>query len=160
MKKFNKSPLAVAMGSVVLSGFAVNASAELNPFAVTELSSGYMQVAVDLNNKVSESVCGSNNGAGAPHKKTEAKKAEGSCGESKCGAMMSGGKMNKGMEHACGAMMKGKEGACGMMGAAKSAEGMSHGSSDKAAHASCGSMMKGGEASCGAKVDEHKASGH
>jgi uncharacterized low-complexity protein len=51
-------------------------------------------------------------GSCAGNKATEgAKPSEGSCG-----AMMKDGKMKPGMEAACGAMMKGKEGACGNMG--------------------------------------------
>ncbi|MGZ4998020.1 MAG: hypothetical protein ACXV8P_12180 [Methylobacter sp.] len=125
MKKTNKTPLAAAMGAAVLSTFAVTAvNAEANPFGMTELSNGYMQVAEA--NKAGEMACGAAmggmqkpkaaEGACAGNKKTDAAKAtEGKCGESKCGAMMQGGKMKPGMEAACGAMMKGKEGACGNM---------------------------------------------
>ena len=90
---------------------------------------------------------------------------------------MSGGKMNKGMESTCGAMMKGKEGACGMMDMKHGEADKSnhdHGAEDKTAKSqehSCGAMMSGGkdgEASCGAmmkgngndsKVDADKAAG-
>ena len=151
MKKFTKSPLATAMGTLVLSGFAANVSADLSPFAISELSSGYMQVAADTGNKVNEGGCGAKNGANSP-----AKTSEGSCGEGKCGAMMSGGKMKPGMEHSCGAMMKSKEGSCGM-------GGMNHADDskkDKTSQGSCGAMMHGGkEGSCGAKVDADKAAG-
>lgn len=176
MKKLSKTPLAVAMGTAVLSGVAANANADSNPFAMTELSNGYMQVAVKYDAKQSHGACGSNatDASGKPVGKAngDAKKSEGACGEGMCGAMMSGGKMKKGMEQACGAMMKGKEGACGMMG------GMKHGDDDKAQKSkaeegscgammgsgksgemSCGAMMKGGEGSCGSKVDADKAAG-
>lgn len=132
MKKINKTPLAAAMGSAVLSTLAMTAAhAEANPFGLTELSSGYMQVAEShdaaatkpkegacgegkcgammkgksLNNKMDEGTCAS----------SKPKAAEGKCGEGKCGAMMENGKMKKGMEGVCGEMMKGKEGACGQM---------------------------------------------
>ncbi|QPK62438.1 hypothetical protein IVG45_16490 [Methylomonas sp. LL1] len=184
MKKFNKTPLTLAMGTAVISGFAVNANAESNPFAMNELSSGYMVAAAS--NKSSHGACGGNvadangnkiNGAHKEDSKIAAKtkKAEGSCGEGMCGGMMQGGKMKKGMEGMCGEMMKGKEGACGMMGGMG---GMNHGDDQKAkteegscgammkgddakkgAEGSCGGMMKGGEGSCGSKVDADKAAG-
>ncbi|WP_340120960.1 hypothetical protein [Methylobacter svalbardensis] len=123
MKKINKTPLAAAMGVAFLSTFAATAvNAEANPFGMTELSTGYMQVAAA--DKAAEMACGAAmggmdkskaaEGACAGNKKPDAAKAsEGKCGESKCGAMMQGGKMKPGMEAACGAMMKGKEGSCG-----------------------------------------------
>jgi uncharacterized low-complexity protein len=125
MKKTNKTPLAAAMGAAFLSTFAATAvNAEANPFGMTELSTGYMQVAAA--DKAAEMACGAAmggmekpkaaEGACAGNKKTEAPKAtEGKCGEGKCGAMMQGGKMKPGMEASCGAMMKGKEGSCGAM---------------------------------------------
>lgn len=126
MKKINKTPLAAAMGAAFLSTFAATAvNAEANPFGMTELSAGYMQVAAA--DKAAEMSCGASmggmekpkaaEGACAGNKKSDAAKpaAEGKCGESKCGAMMQDGKMKPGMEAACGAMMKGKEGSCGNM---------------------------------------------
>ncbi|MGR9052694.1 MAG: HvfA family oxazolone/thioamide-modified RiPP metallophore [Gammaproteobacteria bacterium] len=135
MNKMKKSPLAAAMGTAVVSALAATAvHAEANPFGMTELSSGYMQLAEGEKsgemkcgaNMGGEMKCGANMNMAAPKapegkcagKKTETKvekKAmEGSCGEGKCGAMMNDGKMKKGMESSCGAMMKGKEGSCGM----------------------------------------------
>lgn len=132
-----------AMGSAVLSGLSLNVVADTNPFAMTELNGGYMQVAVDLNNKVSEGGCGGSASKATGHDAHasggEVKKAEGSCGAGQCGAMMSGGKMKPGMESSCGAMMKGKEGACGM-------------ESGKSGQMACGAMMKDSETSCGAKM--------
>ncbi|MDO9161462.1 MAG: hypothetical protein Q8N35_02270 [Methylococcaceae bacterium] len=130
MKKINKSPLAAAMGAAFISTLAASpANAETNPFGLSELSSGYMQVAA------AEMACGANMDmtkskapegacAGKPTKAADkptaaaaAKPAaEGSCGEGMCGAMMQGDKMKPGMEASCGAMMKGKEGACGATG--------------------------------------------
>ncbi|MDD1612176.1 MAG: hypothetical protein LUQ57_03450 [Methylococcaceae bacterium] len=123
MKKMNKSPLAAAMGAAVISTLSATASAEANPFGMTELNSGYMQVAAgEMNcganmggmqppaNKTAEGACAGQKAAPAP---APAKSAEGKCGEGKCGSMMDDGKMKKGMESSCGAMMKGKEGSCG-----------------------------------------------
>lgn len=101
MKKLNKTPLATAIGAVVVSAFATTAThAETNPFAMTELSQGYMQVAEANENYTVK-----------PFPKNA---KEAACGEGKCGSMMDDDKMKKGMEGACGGMMKGKEGACGM----------------------------------------------
>jgi uncharacterized low-complexity protein len=128
MKKLKKSPLAAAMGAAVISSLSANANAEANPFGMSELNSGYMQVAAG------EMACGANMGGmdkssmgsmQPPANKT----AEGACAgqktapapapakaaEGKCGNKMEGDKMKKGMENVCGAQMKGKEGACGTM---------------------------------------------
>ena len=140
MKKMIKTPLATAMGTAVVSTFAGNAAqADANPFALTEMSSGYMQVAqadkqeemkCGASMKKKEGSCGEGKCGGKmaapkmPEGKCAGKKAkpaaeskskEAACGEGKCGAMMENGKMKKGMEGACGEMMKGKEGACGNM---------------------------------------------
>ncbi|MFA5983762.1 MAG: hypothetical protein WC782_07070 [Methylococcaceae bacterium] len=133
MKKLNKTPFAAAMGTAFISTLAMTAvQADTNPFGMTELSGGYMQVAeASKTPGVKEGSCGEGK-CGANMKKgtsskidegtcasskagTEAKCGEGKCGESKCGAMMENGKMKKGMEGKCGEMMKGKEGACGEM---------------------------------------------
>lgn len=126
MKKFNKTPLAAAMGAAFISTFASTAvNAEANPFGMTELSSGYMQLAEA--GKSTEMTCGANmkmDGTSmqkVPEKKcagmktpaSGAKSPEGKCGEGKCGGMMNGDTMKPGMEGVCGAMMKGKEGKCG-----------------------------------------------
>ena len=153
MKKMNKTPLAAAMGAALISTFAATAAnAEANPFAMTELSSGYMQLA--------EMKCGASMGM------PEAKKAaEGACagsidaakksGDAACGAMMKDGKMKPGMEKACGAMMKGKEGACGMAKTAETAkpaegkcgaacsDGMKNCEAAKTTEGACGAKMKG-----------------
>ena len=151
MKKINKTPLAAAMSTVVVSALtATTAHAEANPFAMTELSEGYMQVATS-------------DGASGYTVKPWGKKAnEASCGEGKCGGMMDGDKMKKGQESSCGAMMKGKEGSCGAMDKAQSkategkcGEGQCGSMMDgkkmkKGMESSCGAMMKGKEGSCGA----------
>lgn len=120
MKKINKTPLAAAMGAAFISTFAANAAnAQANPFGMTELSAGYMQVAAaDADKKAGEMKCGASmakpklpEAACAGKKAPEPAKAT----DGKCGAMMEGDKMKKGMENVCGAMMKGKEGKCGAM---------------------------------------------
>ncbi|MEY3882568.1 MAG: hypothetical protein RIQ94_3364, partial [Pseudomonadota bacterium] len=111
-------------------------NAEVNPFGMTELSTGYMQVAeANTTAKPAEMACGASmhmpkaktpEGACASSAKPSTKGTEGSCGD-----MMKDGKMKPGMEAACGAMMKGKEGACGEM--------------------MKGESMKGKEGACGAQ---------
>jgi uncharacterized low-complexity protein len=150
MKKINKTPLTAAMGVAFISTFASTAAnAEANPFGMTELSQGYMQVAEA--DKAAEMACGANMKMDAPKKLSEGacagKKsadtekhvmggtpaADAKPAEGKCGNMMEGDKMKKGMEAVCGAMMKGKEGACGTM---KSDESM------KGKEGACGAGMK------------------
>ena len=145
MKKINKTPLAFAMGAAFISTFAATAAyAEANPFGMTELSTGYMQVAeADTANKAAEMSCGAAMGGMAKPKTPEGacagaknhpaatpatKATEGSCGD-----MMKDGKMKPGMEASCGAMMKGKEGSCGEM---------MKGESMKGKEGACGEQMK------------------
>jgi hypothetical protein len=148
MKKINKTPLAAAMGAAFISTFAATAAnAGANPFGMTELSTGYMQVAeADVSKKTAEMACGASmnmakpktpEGACAGSKKpaTKVVPAEGAAKatEGSCGDMMKDGKMKPGMEAACGAMMKGKEGACGEM---------MKGESMKGKEGACGDKMK------------------
>jgi uncharacterized low-complexity protein len=143
MKNTHKSPLAAAVGVAFISTFAATAAnAQANPFGMTELSAGYMQVA-----EAAEMKCG------AGMKMEKPKTAEGACAgskpsaakaaEGKCGNMMDGDKMKKGMEAACGEMMKGKEGACGAMA-----------TGDKMKEGACGAGMKMPEGKCGAQCGE------
>ena len=154
MNKINKSPLAAAMGVAFISTFtAAAAHAEANPFGMTALSSGYMQVAEAA--KTAEMACGANmpgmskpkaaEGACAGNKAPAAAKAA----EGKCGDMMDGDKMKKGMESACGAMMKGKEGACGEM---------MQGETMKGKEGACGAGMKMPEGKCASQCGENMKS--
>ena len=113
MRKIIKTPLAVTIGTTLFAGLsspAINADTnlliEVNPFAMKQLSGGYMQTAeADAEQ------------AGAMKMK------DGSCGEGKCGDKMAG-KPAKAKEGQCGdkksdgaaqadEMKKGKEGKCG-----------------------------------------------
>lgn len=116
MKKSNKTPLAIAIGSTLVSGLAsttVQAEPSLNidtnPFAMTDLATGYMQTAESDSDKMKDGSCGEGKCGGAMQKGSEEKTAEGSCagnkpmpkpsqpdknkeakcGEGKCGASMS-----------------------------------------------------------------------
>jgi uncharacterized low-complexity protein len=137
MKKINKTPLAAAIGAAFISTFAATvANAEANPFGMTELSTGYMQVAeADAAKKTGEMACGAAMGGMAKPKTPEgacagSKKPAGAATattkkatEGSCGDMMKDGKMKPGLEAVCGAMMKGKEGACGEMMKGESMKG-------------------------------------
>jgi len=175
MKKIKKTPLAAAMGAAFISTIAATAAnAEANPFGMTELSTGYMQVAeADVSKKTAEMACGAAMGGMAKPKAPEGacagnsksattvvkpagtaasttKATEGSCGD-----MMKDGKMKPGMEAACGAMMKGKEGACGEMMKGESMKGKEGACGDKMkmpAAPATGDSMKGKEGACGDKM--------
>ena len=106
MAKSTTKPLVAALGAAFLATSVVPmASADVNPFAATQLSSGY-----DLANygkgegKCGEGKCGGKKGK-------EGKCGEGKCGEGKCGEGKKG-KEGKCGEGKCGGK-KGKEGKCG-----------------------------------------------
>ena len=104
-------PLSIAIGatfavSMAASNIAAAAPAGDNPFAMSELESGYMQVA-GKDGKCGEGKCGEGKKAGAKDKegKCGESKKEGKCGEGKCGEGKK--KDDKKKEGKCG------EGKCG-----------------------------------------------
>ncbi|MBV1873007.1 MAG: hypothetical protein KUG83_10715 [Gammaproteobacteria bacterium] len=107
MKSINtRKALLATLGTAMVSGavMSTNLHAETNPFGMTELSSGYMQVA---EGKCGEGKCGEG---------MKKAKKEGSCGEGKKmkeGACGEGKKMKEG---SCGEGKKMKEGSCGGKG--------------------------------------------
>lgn len=110
MSKKSMKPIALAIGAAFVTSLAAsNASAatdeNTNPFAMNDLSSGYMQLASGYGDaKGKEGKCGEG--------KCGEKKAdkEGKCGEGKCGEK---GDMKKNMEGKCGGDKAEKEGKCG-----------------------------------------------
>ena len=80
MKNSRKTPFALAMSASLLPFAGTVAQADSNPFALSEMSSGYMQTA---------------EAAPATPPAATDKAKSGSCGEGKCGASM---KMDKGAE--------------------------------------------------------------
>ena len=103
MMNNKKTTIALAASAALSAGLALSpmmASADANPFASAELSSGYMQLAEgncggdmkkDAEGKCGEAKCGADKKAAKEGKCGEAKcgadkKAEGKCGEAKCGA--------------------------------------------------------------------------
>jgi uncharacterized low-complexity protein len=89
----SKKPLALAVGTAFVTGVACTsiASAADNPFGMTELSSGYMQLAgaegkCGGEKKEAEGKCGGEKKEAEGKCAGEKKEAEGKCGEGKCGA--------------------------------------------------------------------------
>lgn len=94
----NKTTIALAASAVLTAGIALLpslASADTNPFASAELSSGYMQLAEGKCGEMksdAEAKCGGD-------MKTD---AEGKCGEGKCGEDKKAEKEGKCGEGKCG----------------------------------------------------------
>ena len=104
-KKKSMTTLSIAAGTAFVASLAMgnvaNAAEGANPFAMNELSGGYMQLAEGkCGGKKMEGKCGGKKMEG---KCGEGKKMEGKCGEGKCGE----GKKDKKKEGKCG------EGKCG-----------------------------------------------
>lgn len=117
MKQSNKTPLAIAVGSTLISGLSSTAlqadtvsSLDSNPFTITELSSGYMLSAKadsekDSTMKMKDGSCGEGKCGSSMMKGSEEKNAEGKCAGNKPMPKMD--KTDKNMEGKCG------EGKCG-----------------------------------------------
>lgn len=106
----NKSSrtLSLALGTAFATSLAASNVAVAqtgNPFAMSELSSGYMQLADNHMNdsKPAEGRCGEGRGTTKPAQ-------EGKCGEGKCGNQK---EMEKNMEGKCGGAKAKQEGKCG-----------------------------------------------
>jgi len=119
----NKTTIALAASAVLTAGIALLpslASADTNPFAAAELSSGYMQLAEgkcgemkgDKEAKCGEEMKGEHEAKCGEDMKTEKEgkcgenmktEKEGKCGEAKCGADKKTKKEGKCGEGKCGA---------------------------------------------------------
>ena len=108
-EKITRKPLAIALGAAFVTTLASApiANAAENPFAMSELSSGY-QVADShmeggdkgkAEGKCGEGKCG---GDKAEAEGGDKAKAEGKCGEGKCGGEKKMDKEGKGGEGKCG----------------------------------------------------------
>jgi len=112
-KKMMSTPLTVALGAAFVTSLAGTsvANASENPFAMNQLSSGY--VVADSHEgkcgekKAEEGKCGASKKAEEGKCGEKRKAHEGKCGEGKCGAS------KKAKEGKCGASKKAKEGKCG-----------------------------------------------
>lgn len=110
-EKFQKKPLALSIGAVVVTSLSASpiVNAETNPFGLTELSSGYMQIAEGM--KCGAAKCGGKKGEkqGNCAGKKDAKGADAKCGEGKCAAGKCAGKKDakdagtKDVDAKCGA---------------------------------------------------------
>ena len=100
-----KKPLSIALGAAFATSLAAApvANAADNPFAMSELSSGYMVADSHMEGKCGEGKCGGAKATEGADKAT----AEGKCGEGKCGGDK---KMEEGK---CGGDKKMEEGKCG-----------------------------------------------
>ncbi len=116
MNKIIKKPLVIAVGGTIVSSLASTAiqaetqsEIESNPFEISELSAGYMQIAKSDSEKsgtkkMKDGSCGEGK-CGTSMKGSEEKTAEGKCAGDK--PMPSAKKGKKGKEGKCG------EGKCG-----------------------------------------------
>jgi uncharacterized low-complexity protein len=111
-KNTTLKPLAIAMGAAFVTSLAGTgvANAAENPFAMSELSSGYM--VADTHAKGEEGKCGEQMKSKEGKCGEQMKSKEGKCGEGKCGEQMKS-KEGKCGEGKCGEQMKSKEGKCG-----------------------------------------------
>lgn len=112
MKKIQKTPFALAMSASLLP-FAANAlPTESNPFALSDLNSGYMQTAEaekDGASKMKDGSCGEGKCGGdmMKQKAPDAKALEGKCAGNKPAAPSKDATSgDKKMEGGCGANMK------------------------------------------------------
>lgn len=111
MKKNYKTPFALAMSATLLPMTAM-AQTNSNPFALSDLNSGYMQTAEagkDGAEKMKDGACGEGKcGAAMMAPKTTDKKAlEGKCAGNKSSAPAAGAASDgKKMDGNCGANMK------------------------------------------------------
>ena len=105
MKQIKKSSVASALGAVVIGSLASTvAVADVNPFGMQALESGYSQFAAE--GKCGEGKCGGDKKAEKEGKCGGDKKAEkeGKCGEGKCGGDKKAEKEGKCGEGKCGSM--------------------------------------------------------
>lgn len=107
MSKKSIKPISLAIGTAFVTSLAasnVSATTDVNanPFAMNDLSGGYMQLAYGYGDAKSDK-----EGKNGEDKKDG---KEGKCGEGKCGEK---GEMKKNMEGKCGEKKSEKEGKCG-----------------------------------------------
>ncbi|WP_150049052.1 MULTISPECIES: hypothetical protein [Methylomonas] len=87
MKKIQKTPFALAIGASLLPFAANAAQPDANPFALSDLTSGYMlsaEAEKDASSKMKDGACGEGKCGGAMmQKSTDAKAMEGKCAGNK-----------------------------------------------------------------------------
>jgi len=121
--KYTLKPLAIAAGAAFITTLASTSvvNAAENPFAMTELSNGYMV----------------------------AEMAEGKCGEGKCGGEKKVEEEGKCGEGKCGGDTKAASSDDTKMGEGKCGEGNCGGEKKTAEEGKCGGDKKMGEGKCG-----------
>ncbi|MGH1472130.1 MAG: HvfA family oxazolone/thioamide-modified RiPP metallophore [Cellvibrionaceae bacterium] len=109
MAKKNLTPLAAAVGAAFLASASLSSvvSASENPFASSDLQSGYNLAEKGAEGKCGEGKCGEGKCGGKKKADKEGKCGEGKCGEGKCGGEKKAEKEGKCGEGKCG------EGKCG-----------------------------------------------
>jgi len=114
MTENTRKPLALAIGTAFVATLAASTVANAaatggNPFTMTEMSSGYTQLAEMKDGKCGEGKCGGSGAKGMTKEQMKAKGAkDGKCGEGKCGGSMGkSGMQGKGMSKGM------QEGKCG-----------------------------------------------
>jgi uncharacterized low-complexity protein len=121
MNNKTKTPLALAIGTAFAASLATTnianaAPSNSNPFAMSDMSSGYMHVADTTEGKCGGAKPAQEGKCGAAKTKNEGKCGEGKCGaaktknEGKCGGAK---EMEKSMEGKCGGAKPVQEGKCG-----------------------------------------------
>ena len=96
--KTHMKPVAAAIGAALAGSLAIGAAnAADNPFGLSELGSGYMQIAGAHEGKCGEGKCGEgkcgeNMTDTASESEDKAASTEGKCGEGKCGEGKCGSK--------------------------------------------------------------------
>ena len=94
-KQSTLTPLAAALGAAFVTSLATTpvANAAENPFAMSELSNGYMVAGGHMKEgkcgegKCGEGKCGGDKASAEAKPTMEGKCGEGKCGEGKCGGM-------------------------------------------------------------------------
>ena len=109
-KQSTLKPLAAALGAAFVTSLATTpvANAAENPFAMSELSSGYMVAGSHMKEgKCGEGKCGEGKCGGDKAAAGAKTMEEGKCGEGKCGGDKAGAEAKTMKEGKCG------EGKCG-----------------------------------------------
>ncbi|MGB5179001.1 MAG: hypothetical protein WBP44_09760 [Gammaproteobacteria bacterium] len=114
-KESAKKPLSIALGAAFATTLAAAplANAADNPFAMSELSSGYMVADSHMEGKCGEGKCGAGKAGAMATEGTEKMMEEGQCGgakmmkEGQCGGEKAGAMATEGAEKVM------KEGKCG-----------------------------------------------
>jgi uncharacterized low-complexity protein len=136
-KKMSNTTLSCAVGAALAGSLAVSgAQAAENPFGMTQLESGYMQLASAHEGKCGAGKCGG-----------EKSSSEGKCGGEKSSSEGKCGGEKSSSEGKCGGEKSSSEGKCG--GEKSSSEGKC-GGEKSSSEGKCGGEKSSSEGKCGA----------